>query len=142
MGFIEPIRWVDLSMQIVTFILVIYGYVVFKRKRGLMRHAYAFTAATLLNLFAVLFLMGPSFLEHLHLLSAPAMEFNALLLWAHHFLGAGAMVLSVFIVVRWAAHKGKARHCRGKLLMNFTMIIWMITLILGFWFIVRDVVEP
>jgi hypothetical protein len=139
MGAVEPVRWLDLSVQIITLILMAYAYWVWKWRKKLKRHAWAFAAATLLNAAGVLIIMVPLFLDDWVVVTMLPLDNMSLLLWVHHILGIVATVLSLYICARWAmVHRGGHR-CRGKLLMNVTMAVWLAVLLIGFWLFATDI---
>jgi uncharacterized membrane protein YozB (DUF420 family) len=139
MSEVEPVRWLDLSVQIITLILLAYGYWVFKWKRKLKLHTYAFAAATLLNAAGVLTIMLPLFLDESNAGELLIQDGHGFILWEHHILGLIATFLSLYIVVRWALSHGNARKCRGRALMNVTMLVWVATLFMGFWLFAMDI---
>jgi uncharacterized membrane protein YozB (DUF420 family) len=139
MSEVEPVRWLDLSVQIVTLILLAYGYWVFKWKRKLRLHTYAFVAATILNAAGVLAIMLPLFLDESNAGELSIRDGHGFILWEHHILGIVATFLSLFIVIRWALRHGNAKKCRGWALMNVTMLVWMATLLIGFWLFAVDI---
>jgi hypothetical protein len=56
----------------------------------------------------------------------------------HHILGLVATVMSLFIVIRWTIHHRNPKKCRGKLFMNSTLVVWLATLLMGFWLFASD----
>jgi uncharacterized membrane protein YozB (DUF420 family) len=137
-GRADPVA--DLTVQVATLILIVYGYWVFKRRKRkkLRRHAYAFTAATSLNAADVVLIMVPLFLDEWATVVTFPLGEHEVLLWVHHILGLLVTLMSLFVVVRWALNHGSAKKCRGRILMDSTTLIWVAALLLGFWLFAID----
>ena len=120
---------IDIVIQLALLMLLFYGYVRYKVRHRFKGHGIIFAVATTLNMVAILFLMLPNLDSKLS--ERLTLDSDSLLVLVHSVVGGTAAVLAVYIVARWFWYGRKARSCRGKSLMNFTLVTWMASLSLG-----------
>jgi uncharacterized membrane protein YozB (DUF420 family) len=121
---------INLALQATTLVIFAIG-IAWKVQGRTMWHAKAMLLAFLINVAALLFLMIPLFLQGLPIVSA-AQDNLSMLYLSHHFVGAMAFLLSLFLITRFARGRFTDRYCRGRWLMLTTAALWAAALLLGF----------
>lgn len=122
---------IDLYLQLGLIFLLAYGYWQIRTKRTMKKHAWLFALITLINLVSVIVVMVPLFLAEFGEIVASPMTVHSILMWIHHLLGLLAVILSVYILVKWRSNATKGRKCGGKGIMNVTFFSWLLSAILG-----------
>lgn len=120
---------VNLVIQIVVFVLFMTS-IALKMKGRTMLHGWTMVGAYALNMASLLLIMTPLFLTGLPIVTENPDEYSTLFLW-HHIFGLIAVILSTFLVLRFAWGRFSAKYCRGLLLMRATAVFWSISLLMG-----------
>jgi hypothetical protein len=131
-------RQVDLTVQLVLLGMLLYGSWLLRSKKNMRGHALIFTAATIINLMTFFLFMVLPFLNEWGEVTASPLVHTFFML-VHHAVGLVALVLSIFVVGRWAAKGFNPQGCKGKSLMYATFGTWFGALGLG---VVLFLVEP
>jgi uncharacterized membrane protein YozB (DUF420 family) len=122
---------VSLIIQMITLVMLIFGYFHYKLRRDARLHGVVTSVAYVLNMLTIIFLMIPALLEDLGEISASPSEFVHALIIIHIPFAIVATLLATYVVFRWAAYSFKPNGCRGALLMDTTMVTWIVSIILG-----------
>jgi len=121
-----------LIVQVIVLFLVVYGYWL-KRRLEFPRHGKVMSWAVFLHLVTIVLVMVPSFVfaiisEYIVPNSKGLVSILALI---HVPLGLTAVSFGVWFALSWR-YKGLQGCFRKKRLMLFTIIVWLVTLSLGF----------
>ena len=136
---VELERLVDLTIHLVILGMLLFGFWLLRSRKNLRGHALIFTAATIINLVTILLFMIVPFLDEWGESTASPLLTHSFFMLVHHAVGLVALVLSVLVVLRWAAKRFEPQGCKGRSLMYATFGTWLGALILG---IVLFLVEP
>jgi uncharacterized membrane protein YozB (DUF420 family) len=129
------IATIDVIVQLILLAMLIAGFAVLRRKRGLKAHGALFALATLLNLGAIIVRMVPSFLDEVQ--GVPITWTSSFIVMiVHMVIGTIAEALALIIVLRWVWNRFSPKGCyakgfMGKGIMNMTFVLWLIALLLG-----------
>lgn len=120
-----------LLLQIIILIILLVGVKFAKEKTqsGLRKHGRIMTGATILNAVAILLVMGPSFTRNFSAVLAETSVIGFPLTVLHALCGSLAEVLGIVFVVR--------KFGNVRFWMRFTMVVWLIALVLGMVFYFR-----
>jgi len=132
-------RQVDLTVQLVILGMLLFGLWLLRSKKNMRGHALIFTAATIINLMTFFLFMVLPFLNEWGEATASPLSVHSFFMLVHHAIGLVALVLSVFVVGRWAAKRLNPQGCKGKSLMYATFGTWFGALGLG---VVLFLLEP
>jgi hypothetical protein len=135
MSLVESANNISLVLQIVIVLLLVLGLPLtrgqVKGSKNLVRHGYLTVVAVVLHTILVLFVMiYLPIEEYSTILSLPVI--NAVAVLSHIILGIIALALGYVIVGLWIAKSTGNMYCfKLKTLMLPTLIIWIISLIVG-----------
>ncbi len=110
--------------------MLVAAYVLFRRKEYV-RHAHFMPLAFGINIASYLLVMIPSLAMSASTFFVPPIVIFDVVSVVHIPTGAIAMLLSAFLVFRWASHSYATSGCKGKLLMRSTMITWSASILIG-----------
>jgi hypothetical protein len=131
MGFsVLAIAITSLIAQIVVIALLIYSYQL-KRQKKFMPHGLTMAAAVVVHAIFVFSVMIPVFF---FIASAPNfLSFNVSITLGiiHGILGTIAFAAGILLVVSWRFKKNMAACFKNKMLMRWTLVLWLISLALG-----------
>ncbi len=121
---------IDIVIQMTLLLMLVYGYYSYTIRHNFKHHGIILTAATFVNLIAIILLMLP----HLNFILSRNVDVDLdfLIIVAHSVIGGIAAVLSAYIVARWFVHGRDSKACRGRMLMNATFFSWLVSLLMGF----------
>jgi uncharacterized membrane protein YozB (DUF420 family) len=121
---------INLFIQVLMLGMLVAAYLLFRRKRFIM-HARLMTVAFGMNIISFILVMVPSLTANGgNFLVEPIMTFNVVSI-VHIPIGIAAMLLSAFLIVRWASNSYKVGGCRGKWLMRATLLTWATSILIG-----------
>jgi hypothetical protein len=89
------------------------------------------TLAWAVNIASFLLIMVPSLMVNANTFLVPPIVFFDVVSIVHIPIGAAAMLLSTFLVVRWALNSGQVSGCIAKWAMRTTMIAWVVSIVIG-----------
>jgi len=126
---------INLILQIAVLLLLVLG-LKFERDGKLFRHGVTMSSAVILHLSAALLVMFPSFIRYFGMLTT-VYSLGVIITWAHVVAGLSAMILGIYIVAMWRFQTHPKMNCASrKRLMKPTLVLWILTLILGISFYV------
>jgi uncharacterized membrane protein YozB (DUF420 family) len=121
----------NLIIQIIT-IGIIAVSLFYKSKGRLKIHGITMGTAVILNLLSFVLVMGPIFFNFFEFFSTETGIGAVQAAWVHAVPGAVALLLGIFLVVRWAIHASNVAGCyKWKRIMDLTLILWMFSLVVG-----------
>lgn len=117
-------KLVDLTVQPVILGMLLLGFWLQRSKKNMRGHAQVFTVATIIGLMTFfLFMILPSLNEWGEAAASPLLMPSFFML-VHHAVGLVALVLSIFVVVRWTAERFNPQGCKGKSSLFSTAGTW------------------
>jgi hypothetical protein len=131
---VEP-ESISLILQIVIFFMLILGLPLARgvgNKKNLIRHGYLTTTALIIH--TILVITAMIYLQIDGLLTLANLPlFNSVFVVSHIILGTAALVLGFIIAGFWASKALGNMNCiRAKKIMIPTLIIWAISLVMGY----------
>jgi len=132
----ELMSWTGLLLETIVLMLLICGVGAAKIMKDIKGHYQIQTLATFLNLFSVLFLMVPRFIDLTRAYLDDGMDTRAWVVIFHHSIGGIGVVLSLYIVLKFAKAKGDMSGCpnttlNGRHLMISSYVLLIVPLLLG-----------
>lgn len=124
------LSYLDLTIQIILGLILLLDYF-FLKKRSLKLHGTLMLTVFLVNTVLILVIMIPPFLGESIEIFENLAEIESLLFLSHHIIGLLAELLAGFIVVKYIIRAFNSSFCKNKNLMRATLIIWLISIILG-----------
>jgi uncharacterized membrane protein YozB (DUF420 family) len=121
---------INLAVQLILLLFLGVGYYAF-RGRQYKRHARLMTLAWAINIASFLLIMTPSLMMNAGTFLIPPIIFFDVVSIAHIPLGATALLLSTYLVARWAFNSGRTNGCVGKWPMRATMLTWTASIVIG-----------
>lgn len=122
----------SLIFQIVVLGLLLFAYSL-RRQNKFRQHGITMTAALILHLITVFAIMIPSFVLAIvpdYIVPQP-LELTSLVGLFHGVTGILAAVLGVWLVATWHFQRDLKPCFKKKQLMRVTIVVWLITLLLG-----------
>lgn len=110
-------------LQLVIFALFLIGILYSKRRVDIKKHRLFMGLATILQVFAIILIMGRAFFSYVGFLVERFYQATPIVTWAHGITGGLAVVLGIIFLLR---HPRKIR-----LWMRITAVLWVISLALG-----------
>jgi uncharacterized membrane protein YozB (DUF420 family) len=133
-GLGHPIQFntaLNLAIQIIT-LAIIFLSLYYKRKNNYKIHATTMAVAVVLHLLTFVLVMGPIFFEFLSFFSTETSLTYVQTTWIHAIPGAIALILAIFLVLRWALNSSNIDGCfKRKKIMDLTIVLWIISLLFG-----------
>jgi hypothetical protein len=121
---------INLGFQIGIFVLVIVGYVLFRKKKFIW-HAQLMTIGFAMMIMSFLLVMLPSlWMSYTSFLDPTTFVFDTASI-VHIPVGILGMVLGVFLVIRWARNDYKLTNMKAKWLMRAASVTWAANVVLG-----------
>jgi len=117
-------------LQIVI-LVILFASMGFKRKNKYWQHGALTLVATVLNLFSFLLAMLPSALGK-EIIQTQPFHIVSIVTLFHSAIGAVTVLLSVWLVAAWHLQSTPKDCFKRKNLMRVTMVLWMLSLILGY----------
>lgn len=132
MDFFTLVGLASLLLQFLVLALLVYGYYL-KRKLRFKSHGLAMAAATFLHLALIFAIMVPSFVLALIpvYVALEPLTLVSLVGLMHAITGTIAVILGVWLVAVWRFRRDFSGCFKHKKAMWPTMILWLITLVLG-----------
>jgi hypothetical protein len=132
----ELMSWTGLLLEMIVLMLLICGVGAAKIMKDTKGHYKIQTLATFLNLFSVLFLMVPRFIELTRAYLDNGMDTRAWVVIFHHSIGGIGVVLSLYIVLKFAKAKGDMSRCPNttsneRRLMISSYVLLIVPLLIG-----------
>ena len=121
----------NLLLQILLLIILLFGYLLGKKKTAdsLKAHGRIMTVLVALNALSILLVMGPSFFLNLEAVAGEASAMGFPLTLVHHSVGLIAEILGAVLVFK--------KFGTVRMWMRLTFALWLISLVLGIGFYVR-----
>jgi uncharacterized membrane protein YozB (DUF420 family) len=122
---------INFVLQIVTFLILIAGYL-YKRQRRYKAHGSLMGTAVILHIISYITVMGPIFFGNIDLLLNSLSFLEVQTTMIHAIPGAVALILGIILVAAWAVNTTNIGGCiRRKRIMDITIILWLLSLIFG-----------
>lgn len=122
----------SLIIQVVVLFLIIYGYLLYRRRK-FRQHGGVMAWAVFVHLAAVFGIMVPSFVLAIfpYFIVVHPLELASIVSLIHEVTGAVALALGVWFVASWRFRKDFKGCFNRRKSMLATMIIWLSSLIFG-----------
>ncbi len=120
----------DLSIQFTLLILVIIGYIYFRKKK-FNWHAQLMTIGFFMILVSFLLVMVPSLLLTYNTFLDPATAVFDAASIIHIPLGTAGLIIGGILVARWARNDYKLTNMKAKWLMRSAAVLWISNVVLG-----------
>ena len=121
---------INLVLQLIILALFSISIVIKKVRGKAVLHGKIMVGAYALNLASLLFIMIPLFLTGLPIVTNYPDNYSLLFLM-HHSFGLITLILSTFLILRFARGRFSAKYCRGLWLMRGAAIFWGLTMVFG-----------
>ena len=122
---------VNLIMQIISFLLLLIGFV-YKLKKKFKIHGFVMGTAILLHLIFFIIAMWPSFSLSFEFFTTSTSLSGVQAMWLHAVPGLIVLVLGLFLVIAWLLRISNIAACfKRKRLMDITFALWVISIIFG-----------
>ena len=120
---------ITLTIQLVTFALLLIGYNL-KRQKRYRQHGLLMVAAVVLHLISVFAIMIPSF-EAIAFTVTNLAQTDIYLAYIHAILGSIALVLGIWLTVSWRLRQGLQYCAPKKRFMLVTFGVWTAAILIG-----------
>ena len=121
----------NLLLQIITLGLIFLS-LYFKIKNNYKIHGTTMGIALILHVLTFLLIMGPIFFDNYSFFSTETSFNYVQTTWLHAIPGAMALVLGIYLVLRWAINSSNIGGCiKRKRIMDLTLLLWMFSLVFG-----------
>ena len=121
----------NLVLQIITLGLIFLS-LFFKNKKNYKIHGTTMGVALILHVLTFLLIMGPIFFDNYSFFSTETSFNYVQTTWMHAIPGVIALVLGLYLVLRWAINASNIGGCiKRKRIMDLTLLLWMFSLVFG-----------
>ncbi len=120
----------SLIIQIVVLALLLVAYS-FKNQKKFRQHGITITAAVVLHIVTILYVMVPSLSSFLSSPSTITVDAIVLLSFIHVGLGLVAVALGIWLVASWRLRTDLQRCFANKRIMKPTLALWVTAILLG-----------
>ncbi|PVX24348.1 MAG: hypothetical protein CW691_08040 [Candidatus Bathyarchaeum sp.] len=123
----------DLNMltQILT-LIIIFVSLYYKKKGKLKHHGATMGIAVIVHILTFVLVMGPIFSESFAFFSSEIDLALVQTTWLHVVPGTIAIILAIFLVVKWAINASNTAGCyKLKRIMDITLLLWLFSLAFG-----------
>ena len=121
----------NLLIQILT-LVIIFVSLYYKKKGKLKHHGATMGFAVILHILTFVLVMGPIFSGQFSFFSTELGLALVQTTWIHAIPGTIAMILAVFLVIKWAINPSNTASCyKLKRVMDATLLLWVISLVFG-----------
>ena len=121
----------NLVLQIITLGLIFLS-LFFKMKNNYKIHGTIMGLGLVLHVLTFLLIMGPIFFENYSFFSTETSFNYVQTTWLHAIPGAIALILGIYLVLRWAIKTSNISGCiKRKRIMDVTLLLWMFSLVFG-----------
>ena len=113
-------------------LIILMGSLFLKMKKKLQQHGLTMLIAVLLHTISILAVMIPTFISGFAV--AGAIDFgniNVLIAFLHATTGIIAELLGIVLIIVWRFQSSLHSCSKKKTTMRFTLVIWLISLVLG-----------
>jgi uncharacterized membrane protein YozB (DUF420 family) len=121
----------NLLLQIITLGLIFLS-LYFKIKNNYKIHGTTMGIALILHVLTFLLIMGPIFFDNYSFFSTETSLSYVQTTWLHAIPGAIALVLGIYLVLRWTINASNIGGCiKRKRIMDLTLLLWAFSLVFG-----------
>jgi uncharacterized membrane protein YozB (DUF420 family) len=123
----------DLNLVLQIIILAtIFVSLFYKRKTKFKAHGVTMGLTVVLQIVAVMLVMGPTFFDNLDFFSTETTIPAVQTAWIHASPGTIALLLGIFLVAIWAVKASNVAGCfKRKRIMDVTIVLWIFSLVFG-----------